>query len=165
MKRRTALGWFGLGALLFVFGAPAPAVSEVNVNINIGPPAVVVAEPPEMIVVPRTMVYFAPGVSVDLLFHAGYWWTPNQGRWFRARGYDGPWVLVDHRHVPVEIVRLPRDYRRVHVHRKRIPHGHLKRHWEGRERDRRARRGEWKGWKDDRRGRDGRKDHGKGKHR
>src|SRR4030066_122528 len=69
-----------LFALLFTVFAAGTAFSGVNVNINVGPPAVVVAGPPEMIVVPRTMVYFAPGVGVDLFFHAGYWWTPKEVR-------------------------------------------------------------------------------------
>lgn len=155
MGKRSVAACMGLGALLFVCGAPAPAMSEVNVNVNIGPPAVVVAGPPDVVVVPHSMVYFAPDASAELLFYGGYWWTPHRGRWFRARGYNGPWVIVDHRRVPVEIVRLPRDYRSVHVHGKRIPHGHLKKHRAARERDRRHRRGEWKGWKDD--GRGGRK--------
>lgn len=143
----------GLLALLTVLCCATPAVAEVNVNIRIGPPAVVVAGPPEMIVVPHTMVYFAPDVEGGLLFHAGFWWAPNQGRWFRAKGYNGPWVIVEQRHVPVEIVRLPRDYRRVYVSHKRIPYGQLKKHRERRELDRRERRGEWKDWKEEKRDR------------
>lgn len=152
----------GLFALLWVLLCPSPGHAGVDVNINIGPPAVVVAAPPEMIVIPQTMVYFAPDVGVDLFFSVGYWWTPKEGRWFRARAYNGPWVVVEHRHVPVEIVRLPRDYRRVYVREKRIPYGQLKKHWEHRRWERRERRGEWKGWKEERRER--RKEHrGKGR--
>ena len=141
----------GLSVLLTVLCCAAPAVAEVNVNIRIGPPAVVVAVPPEMIVVPHTMVYFAPDIEGDLLFHAGFWWTPKEGRWFRAKGYKGPWVIVEQRYVPVEIVRLPRDYRRVYVSHKRIPYGQLKKHREMRVLERRERRGEWKEWKEEKR--------------
>lgn len=143
----------GLLAWLTVLCGAAPAVAGVNVNIQIGPPAVVVAAPPEMIVIPHTMVYFAPEVEGGLLFHAGFWWAPNNGRWFRAKGYKGPWVIVEQRHVPVEIVRLPRDYRRVYVSHQRIPYGQLKKHREMRELERRERRGEWKGWKEEKRDR------------
>ena len=153
-----------LFALLFVVFATGTAFSSgVNVNINVGPPAVVIAEPPEVIVVPQTMVYFAPGVGVDLFFHAGYWWTPKEERWFRARSYNGPWIIVAPRAVPVEIVRVPRDYRKVYAHEHRIPYGQLKKHHRLREQDRKARRGEWKEWKEDRKGhREGNnKGHGK----
>jgi hypothetical protein len=137
----------GLSAVL----VPVDVRSEVSVNINIGPPAIVVAEPPEMIPIPRSMVYFAPGVSVDLFFFEGYWWTRNDGRWFRSRGYRGPWKVIGPRGVPVEIVRVPHDYRTVYIREHRVPHGHLKRHWEHRVHERRERRGEWKDWKEEKR--------------
>lgn len=152
----------GLLTLATVLLCPAPGRAGVDVNINIGLPAVVVAEPPEMIVVPQTMVYFAPGVEADLYFSVGFWWTPKGGRWFRARAYNGPWTVIESRHVPVEIVRLPRDYRRVYHRGRRVPYGQLKKHWKHREWERRERRGEWKGWKDERR--EHRRDHrGKGR--
>ncbi len=142
--RKTATYGFGLFAALYLACAAAPAFSEVNVNINIGPPAVVVHEPPEMVVIPRTMVYFAPGVHVELLFFRGHWWTRHEGRWFRSRGYNGPWAVIGPRYVPVEIVRLPRDYRAAYGREHRIPHGQLKKHWEHREYERRKHMGEWK---------------------
>lgn len=153
----------GLVVLLAVFLCPSPGHAEVNVNVHIGPPAVVVAAPPELIVVPRTMVYFAPDVEADLLFYGGFWWTPKEGRWFRAKAYKGPWVIVGPRHVPVEIVRLPRGYRRVYSSHRRIPYGQLKKHRELRERERRERRGEWKEGKEERKER--RKEHRGNGHR
>lgn len=139
-----------LGAVvLAVFGA-APAISGVNVNVNIGPPAVVVSEPPEVVAVPESMVYFAPGVSVELLFYEGYWWTPKEGRWFRSRAYNGPWAIVGPRGVPAEIVRLPRDYRTVYVRGEHVPYGQLKKHWRHREIEKREHRGDWKHYKEER---------------
>jgi len=166
MRRLASLG--AAVALLAAAAGPAPARAEVNVNVNIGPPPVVVQEPPEVVVIPRTMVYFVPGVSVDLFFYRGWWWTPHGGRWYRARAYNGPWILVGPRHVPVEIVRLPRDYRTIYIKEKRIPYGQLKKHWEARERERREHRGEWKDWKEERHEGKGHGKHGKddpGEHR
>lgn len=136
----------GFLALLLVVFTAGSAFSGVNVNINIGPPDLVVAGPPEMIVVPRTMVYFAPGVAVDLFFCAGYWWAPKEGHWFRARAYNGPWGIVASRAVPAAIVRLPKNYRKIYAHEHQIPYGQLKKHHELRDRDRRHGRGEWGGW-------------------
>jgi hypothetical protein len=132
-----------LSALLAVLFVAVPSHAEVNVNVNIGSPAVVVAGPPEMIPVPRTMIYFAPGVEGDLFYYGGYWWTPHQGRWFRSRAYKGPWAIIAPRAVPVEIVRVPRDYRKIYAHEHRVPYGQLKRHYADRDRERRERRGEW----------------------
>ncbi len=139
-----------LGAAVFAAFGAAPAVSGLNVNLNIGPPAVVVAEPPEVVAVPQSMVYFAPGVSVELLFYDGYWWTPKEGHWFRSRAYNGPWASVGPRGVPAEIVRLPRDYRTVYVHGEHVPYGQLKKHWHRRDLERREHRGEWKHMKEER---------------
>lgn len=145
MKIRKAASLLAAGAcaaMIFV-SAAVPAHSEVNVNVNIGPPPIVVHEP-ELIVVPRTMVYYAPAVEVDLFFYRGRWWSRHDGRWFRSRSHNGPWVVVGPRYVPVEIVRLPRDYRTVYVREQHVPYGQLKKHWERREYDRRKRVGEWK---------------------
>ena len=140
----------GLSALMAVLFGAVPSHAEVNVNVNIGPPAVVVAGPPEMIPVQRSMVYFAPAVEVDLFFYAGYWWAPNQGRWFRSRAYNGPWVIIAPRAVPVAVVRVPRDYRKIYAHEHRIPYGQLKKHYKYRDQERRERRGEWKAEKKER---------------
>ncbi len=133
------------GAALFLPALlPGPARAEVNLNINIGPPAVVVHEPPEMVVMPRSLVYWAPGVSIDLFFYRGYWWTPKEGHWFRARSYNGPWVGMDRRHVPGEIVAVPRDYRKIYAREHHVPYGQLKKHWRERDIERREHRGEWR---------------------
>ncbi|MCL5965993.1 MAG: hypothetical protein M1550_02040 [Deltaproteobacteria bacterium] len=151
MRRRTIIpaGVLAAAIVLGLTGSAPTASAEVNVNINIGPPPVVVAEPPEMVVIPRTMVYFAPGVDVELLFYRGWWWTPRGGRWYRARAYNGPWVVIGPRYVPVEIVRLPRDYRTVYIRERHVPYGLLKKDWEHREYERRRRMGEWKEWKEE----------------
>lgn len=141
--RRIAV--LALAAAAWGLVAAAPASAEVNLNINLGPPAVVVHEPPEMIAIPGSMVYFAPGVSVSLLFHDGYWWTPKQGVWYRSTAYGGPWVVV--RQAPPAIVHLPPNYRTVYVREKHIPYGQLKKHYRVREADYREGRGEFKGHK------------------
>jgi len=153
MKKCRGAARYVLGACVAVCLACAavPAFSEVNVNINVGPPPVVVQGPPELIVVPRTMVYFAPGVGVELFFYRGRWWTRHEGRWFRAQSYNGPWAVVGPRYVPVEIVRVPRDYRTLYVHEAHVPYGQLKKHWEHREYERRKHLGEWREGKEERR--------------
>ena len=46
-------------AIAVASGFSEPARAEVSVNINLGPP-VVVAEPPHLVLVPRSRVYFSP---------------------------------------------------------------------------------------------------------
>lgn len=142
--RRVALVSTVLCSALLLVGVPVPALSEVSVNINIGPPPVLVEPPPELVVVPHTMVYYVPGASAELFFYRGRWWSRHEGRWFRAKAYNGPWVAVGPRYVPVEVVRVPRDYRTLYVHETHVPYGQLKKHWEHREYEKRKHMGEWK---------------------
>src|SRR5512134_3516105 len=127
-----------LACFLLGFGGWAtPGFAGMDVSVNIGVPAVVVAEPPEMILVPNSQIYYAPSVEAELFFYRGNWYTRNGHRWYRGRSYRGPWVVASPRSVPGEFVRLPRNYRTVYVRGERIPHGHLKNHWKHHEREHR----------------------------
>ena len=98
----------------------APVHAGTNVNVNMGILA------PEMVVIPQSNVYFAPGVSVDLFFYDNRWWNRRGDRWYRSNGYNGPWVAVGPRYVPAPVYRVPADYRTVYGHEKRIPYGQWK---------------------------------------
>jgi hypothetical protein len=113
-------------AVLLLSGLPDTAPAEFNVNINIGTPPVVVAEPAEVVLIPRIGVYFVPDGDTDLFFYAGFWWSPRGDRWYRSRVCNGPWVVVERRIVPVEVVRVPRDYRVRYVKAKHVPYGQWK---------------------------------------
>ena len=117
----------------------APAKAGVDVNVNLGMPVAVVPapvvvspqpmyveEPPEMVVIPRSGVYFAPGVSVDLFFYNNRWWNRRGGRWYRSNGFNGPWASVGPRFVPAPVYRVPADYRTVYRHEERMPYGQWK---------------------------------------
>jgi hypothetical protein len=114
--------------------AAAPLHAGTNVNVNLGIPAPVVVapqpvyieRPPEMVVIPRSNVYFATGVSVDLFFYDNRWWNRRGDHWYRAGGYNGPWTAVGQRYVPAPVYRVPANYRTVYVHEKRVPYGQWK---------------------------------------
>ena len=94
--------------------------------VVVAPQPVYVEEPPEMVFIPRSNVYFVPGVSVDIFFYDNRWWNRRGDRWYRARAYNGPWTAVGPRHVPRAVYRVPADYRTVYVREKRIPYGQWK---------------------------------------
>ncbi len=138
--------------------APASAKTDISVNLNVGAPSVVVEgprvqfqEPPEMVVIPRSTVYFAPGVSVDLFFFNDWWWTRDNGRWYRSREPRTGWAFVGPNRVPQEVIRVRPDYRNYYGHERHVPYGQLKKHWRERDIERRERRGEWRDYKEDRR--------------
>lgn len=127
--RKGMFGVIGLAVLLgglFATGGRKEAAAEVSVNINLGPPPIVVAEPPEVVLVPRSQVYFVPHQEIDVFFYGGYWWSPRGDRWYRARAYNGPWGVVERRHVPVYVSRVPKDYRVRYERERRIPYGQWK---------------------------------------
>jgi len=98
----------------------APVLAGTNVNVNLGISA------PDMVVIPQSNVYFAPGVSVDLFFYDNRWWNRRGDRWYRGGGYNGPWVAVGPRHVPGPVYRVPTNYRTVYAHQKPMPYGQWK---------------------------------------
>ena len=124
---KTTVSALLVGALLSC-GTPGPASAgvDVGVSINIGPPPIVAPAPPEVVLVPRSQVYFVPGVEFDVFFHNGYWWSPRGDRWYRARAYNGPWHVVERRLVPGPVIGIPRDYRRLYVKERHIPYGQWK---------------------------------------
>lgn len=112
-------------ALAAAMGFSEPALAEVSVNINLGPP-VVVAEPPHMVLVPRSQVYFSPEPEVDIFFYGGYWWSPRGDRWYRARAHNGPWSTIERRSVPRQVIVVPRDYRSRFERERQVPYGQWK---------------------------------------
>lgn len=107
---------------------PAPPLEE--------PPAVEYAAEPDLVVLPGTDVYAAPGVQVDIFFQQGWWWRPWGGYWYRSRYYDRGWAYYHGR--PVWYVKIPPDWR--HNYRNHtwgghawnpriIPHRGIDRHW------------------------------------
>lgn len=131
------LGLFVLIGSLFAFEGTKEASAEVNVNINLGPPPIVVAEPPEVVMIPGSMVYFVPLPDIDIFFYNGYWWSPRGSQWYRARAYNGPWKVVNKRYIPAPVYRVPKDYRNVYEKEPHIPYGQWKKQGKHREKEER----------------------------
>src|SRR5512143_224512 len=115
-------------AISAVMGFSEPARAEVSVSVNLGPPPIVVAEPPEVVLIPGSQVYFVPDPQIDVFFYGGYWWSPRGDRWYRARAYNGPWRTIDRRYVPRPVYRVPHDYRHVYGRERHIPYREWREH-------------------------------------
>ena len=135
----------GPALLLAVLLAGAPVLetaADVRLNVNLGPPPIVVVQPPAMVLVPGSDVYFVPDVAYDVFFYNGFWWSPRGERWYRARAYNGPWRVVPRRAIPPPVIRVPRDYRRIYLRERHVPYGQWRREWRERGRGRGGERGE-----------------------
>jgi hypothetical protein len=111
------------------FPLDADARVDVNAGINVVLPPYVVAEPPHVVVIPGTYVYYIPGIDVDIIFYHGYWYRPYQEYWYRAKFYNGPWAYLPPQRVPRPLLDLPPDYRHMPPGHQRIPYGQLKKSW------------------------------------
>ena len=120
-----------LAAALVVAGGPSPARAEVSADINIRlgsrpAPVVVFDEEPEVVLVPRSRVYYVEHRGYDLYRYGRYWYINDSGYWFRAASYRGPFVGIELRHVPRSITVVPARYRRHPSHPHGGPPGQLK---------------------------------------
>ena len=93
---------------------------DVGININIGAPAVVIASPPEFLLIPSLGLYISIGAPYDLFYLNGYYYHFNKNRWYRSHHYQGPWGYIDRGSLPKRILkheyrdmleRRDRDYR------------------------------------------------------
>ncbi|MDA8431823.1 MAG: hypothetical protein M0Z60_02545 [Nitrospiraceae bacterium] len=132
MSKKISYVLFFLGVLVLAYGLflLPKSIAGVHVNVGINLPLFSFPAPPPMVVIPGTYAYYAPDVDVDIFFYHGYWYRPYEDRWFRARGYNGPWVHIGQAEIPRVVVDLPHDYRRhARPGHERIPYGQFKKSW------------------------------------
>lgn len=142
-------------AVLLCAGAlvtAAPADAQVSVNVNIGPPPVIFAAPPRVVVVPQTPVYYVPDTTYNVFVYGGRYYSFHNGAWFLATAHGGPWAFVPVEHVPRPVILVPHRYYKVppghakkmiradrhdddHKHGKKHGHGHGHGHGRGHHKD------------------------------
>lgn len=142
MKRYLPI--LAAGILFAAFCAPA-AKAEVNINIGIGLPAIKVAAPPAVVVIPGTYVYIAPDLDEDVFFYRGHWWRSHGRKWYRSDDFGGPWIIISLDRTPRALRSLPVRYRDLPPGLERMPPGQVKKNWKKWEEDRHwESRREWK---------------------
>ncbi len=130
--------FFGI-LLVILIGSPTNGGAGVDISIGINvppPPRLVIPAPPEVVVIPGTYVYFVPTLDVDIFFYRGYWYRSHHDHWYRASSYNGQWVFLEDRRVPIVLVHLPGDFRRLPPGYRHIPHRELHNNWRGWEKNR-----------------------------
>ena len=80
-----------------------------------------------MAYVPEQQVYIVggPGFAYDCFRFGAYFYLYNDGWWYRARRYGGPYRVIEARYVPRPIWLVPKARWRHHPHR--MPPGLAKR--------------------------------------
>lgn len=114
MKRLILLAAIAM-PLIAVSSRPAQA-ADAGISIHIGDKyqgtRLHFTTRPAMTVVPRTRVYYMKDSDGDVYRYGRYYYGYDEGRWYRASSYSGPWVYVRGRTVPRQIYSVPPDYRR-----------------------------------------------------
>ena len=106
---------------------------NLHLGINLGPtppplvvvPAPVVVAPPGPPAPPPPPVYTAPGLPYNYFVYQQVYYLYHQGRWFRARRYNGPWTAIAIAQVPRPILAVPVEHYKVRpahwAHHRRPP--------------------------------------------
>ncbi len=71
------------------------------------PPRVEFAQDPDIEQLPGTNVYVVANSDYDLFQCDGGWYMTYGGYWYRAPSYSGPFIAVDVRRVPRQVLRIP----------------------------------------------------------
>jgi hypothetical protein len=129
MKRMT----YGIAALAvtacLAAAQPARAGTSVGVHIQVGDPyrggSLVFHKEPDVVVVPQSRVYYVRDYNYDLYRYGSYWYFIDDGYWYRARSYRGPFVHISSSSVPRSVRYVPVKYRR---HWKNGPPSHAVAH-------------------------------------
>ncbi len=114
---------------------PAKAATSVGVHIQIGDPyrgaSIVFHDEPDVVLVPATKVYYVRDYDHDMYRYGRYWYFIEDGYWYRARSWRGPFIHIGISSVPRSIRTVPVSYRR-HWNHGPPPHavarGHYKNH-------------------------------------
>jgi hypothetical protein len=137
MKRMT----YGIAALAvtacLAAAQPVQAGTSVGVHIQIGDPyrggSLVFHKEPDVVVVPQSRVYYVRDYNYDLYRYGSYWYFIDDGYWYRARSYRGPFVHISSSSVPRSVRYVPVKYRR---HWKNGPPSHAVAHGYYKDKDR-----------------------------
>jgi hypothetical protein len=129
--KKTICSAINVTAALAVFCLFSPVISnaEVNVRVAIPLPPLVIPAPPALVVIPGSYVYYPPDIGADIFFYQDYWYRPYQGRWFRAKDYNGPWRGIAIARMPRTVIGVPPGFRRGPIVYERVPYGDVKRNW------------------------------------
>lgn len=100
-------------ALVMSLAGSAYAQTGVRFNLSLGnappPPVVVVQHAPRTMWLPdsRVAVVVDRDFDTDMFQSGAFWYTYNDGWWYRSRSWRGPFIAIDYRDVPRGVQMVP----------------------------------------------------------
>jgi hypothetical protein len=83
-----------------------PPYGRVAVAPGAPPAAVVIPAQPRLVFLPEYGIYVAADVEPYLFYDGSVWFYFREGVWYRGRGYNGPWAVVE-RGLPPGLAKVP----------------------------------------------------------
>lgn len=116
MKRWTQI-FVALGTILALQTAVPARADRVVTSISVGDPyrgTLTFRSAPDMMLIPNTNVYTIRGnEGYDLYRYDGWFYLVDDGGWYRAQSWRGPFTYVTMQSVPRQITTIPTMYRRT----------------------------------------------------
>lgn len=110
MKR--SLFAFAAAAVLAATISTSAQAADIRVRIGDGDNSLVFRSEPRVVAVPNTRVYYVQNHDYDLYRYGNYWYYVDDGYWYRASSWRGPFVQVRVSSVPRSVYSVPVRYRR-----------------------------------------------------
>jgi hypothetical protein len=116
-----------LASLAFVAAPATTQAASVGVSIHIGDPyrggSFRFRSEPDVVLIPSSRVYYVDDYDYyddsgysdfdgDLYRYGGWWYLVDDGYWYRARSYRGPFIAISFHSVPRYVYSVPTRYRR-----------------------------------------------------
>ena len=77
------------------------AQTPTNLQVVTNDSSVIAVEP-----VPGSPVYYGNANGEVIYYYGGIWWRNGGGLWYRAFGYNGPWIIIDNGYVPYPVFHI-----------------------------------------------------------
>lgn len=136
--KRSLYAYAAAAVLAATLATSAQAATDIRVRIGdrYEGATITFRSQPRVVVVPDTRVYYVRDYDYDLYRYGSYWYYVDDGYWFRASSWRGPFVQIRVSSVPRTVVSVPKRYRR---HWKNVSYSNAS-YYRSRDRDR--------GWRD-----------------
>jgi hypothetical protein len=127
----------GLAAACSLAAAtPVRAGTSVDIQLHVGDryPGgdIVFHREPDVVVVPRSHVYYVQDYDYDIYRYRNNWYYCDGVNWYRAGSYRGPFFFIRYTTVPKAVYTVPAQYRR---HWRDWPPGHAYGHYKAERRE------------------------------
>lgn len=99
---------------LLLLGSALSAPAQVSIGIGLPHMSIGINVPtmPELVPVPDSPAYYAPGMDANFFFYDGMYWVFQDDNWYASTWYNGPWSPVHPEAVPMFLLRIPVAYYR-----------------------------------------------------